>query len=51
MMADGTSDEDFDKAMKEMEEMKTNDCKIMFPDQTNVEEVAAHKRKVKKCLK
>ncbi len=51
MMADGTSDEDFDKAMAEMEAMKTNDCKIMFPDQSNVEEVAAHKRKVKKCLK
>lgn len=50
MMADNTSDADFDKAMEEMEAMKTGDCKIMFPDQTNIEEVAAHKRKVKRCL-
>lgn len=50
MMGDNTSDEDFDKAMAELEAMKTNDCKIMFPDQTNIDEVNAHKRKVKRCL-
>lgn len=50
MMADNTSDEDFDKAMEEMEAMKTGDCKIMFPDQSNIEEKQAHERKVRKCL-
>ncbi|MCB0401558.1 MAG: hypothetical protein KDD41_05705 [Flavobacteriales bacterium] len=50
MMADGTSDEDFDKAMEEMEAMKTGECKIMFPDQSNIEEKQAHERKVRKCL-
>ena len=50
MMGDETSDADFDKAMAEMEAMKTGDCKIMFPDQTNIDEVRAHKRKVKRCL-
>ena len=50
MMADGTSDADFDKAMDELEAMKTGDCKILFPDQSNIDEVNAHKRKVKKCL-
>jgi hypothetical protein len=50
MMADNTSDADFDKAMEELEEMKTNDCKIMFPDQSNIEEKKAHERKVKRCL-
>lgn len=50
MMADGTSDADFDKAMEEMEAMKSGECKILFPDQSNIEEVKAHKRKVAKCL-
>lgn len=51
MMADNTSDAEFDSAMQELEEMKTNDCKIMFPDQSNIEEKKAHERKVKRCLK
>lgn len=51
MMADETSEEDFDKAMEELEAMKTGECKIMFPNQSNIDEVAAHKRKVKRCLK
>ncbi len=51
MMADETSEEDFEKAMEEMDAMKTGDCKIMFPDQSNIDEVNAHKRKVKNCLK
>ncbi len=50
MMADNTSDADFDKAMEELEAMKTNDCKIMFPDQSNIEEKKAHERKVRRCL-
>jgi hypothetical protein len=50
MMGDNTSDADFDKAMEELEAMKTNDCKIMFPDQSNIEEKKAHERKVKRCL-
>lgn len=51
MMGDNTSDEDFDNAMAELEEMKTNDCKIMFPDQSNIEEKKAHERKVRNCLR
>ena len=51
MMADGTSDADFDKAMEEMEALKEGECKKMFPNQSNIEEVKAHKRKVAKCLK
>jgi hypothetical protein len=51
MMGENTSDEDFDKAMAELEEMKKNDCKIMFPDQSNIEEKKAHERKVKNCLR
>ncbi len=50
MMADGTSDEEFDKAMEDLEAMKTGDCKIMFPNQSNIDEKKAHERKVKRCL-
>ncbi|MBL4669327.1 MAG: hypothetical protein JKY30_08700 [Flavobacteriales bacterium] len=50
MMSDDVSDADFDKAMEELEAMKTGECKIMFPDQSNIDEVTAHKRKVKRCL-
>jgi len=51
MMADETNDADFDKAMEELENMKTGECKIMFPNQSNIEEQQAHQRKVKNCLK
>jgi hypothetical protein len=51
MMSDDASDADFDNAMKELEEMKSNDCKIMFPDQSNIDEKKAHERKVKACLR
>ena len=51
MMSDEASDEEFDSAMKELEAMKTGDCKIMFPPQNNIEEKQAHALKVKKCLK
>ncbi|MDG1477402.1 MAG: hypothetical protein P8Q14_09670 [Vicingaceae bacterium] len=50
MMADETSDADFDNAMAELEKMKTGECKIMFPNQSNIEEQQAHQRKVKNCL-
>jgi hypothetical protein len=51
MMSDDATDEEFDDAMAKMEEMKTGECKIMFPDQSNIEEKQAHERKVKKCLR
>jgi hypothetical protein len=50
MMADETSDVDFDKAMEELEKMKTGDCKIMFPQQNNTEEQEIHRQKVNNCL-
>lgn len=50
MMADETSDADFDKAMADLEAMKTGECKIMFPDQNNIDEQNSHKQKVKNCL-
>ena len=51
MMSDDASDAEFDSAMEELEAMKTGECKIMFPDQNNIDEVTAHKLKVKKCLR
>ena len=50
MMADETNDADFDKAMKELENMKTGECKIMFPNQNNIEEQQEHLQRVKNCL-
>lgn len=50
MMDDNTNDADFDKAMTDLEAMKTGECKIMFPNQSNIDEQAAHKRKVQNCL-
>lgn len=51
MMGDNTSDADFDKAMADLEALKTGDCKILFNDkQSTIEEKKAHERKVKKCL-
>ena len=51
MMSDDATDAEFDKAMEELEAMKTGECKIMFPDQSNIEEKKAHERKVKACLR
>jgi hypothetical protein len=51
MMSDDATDAEFDSAMAELDAMKTGECKIMFPDQSNIDEVNAHKRKVKKCLR
>lgn len=51
MMSDDATDADFDSAMEELEIMKTGECKVMFPDQSNIDEVTAHKLKVNRCLK
>lgn len=51
IMADETSDADFDKAMEELEAMKTGECEIMFPDQSNIEKQEEHQLKVKNCLR
>ena len=40
MMSDDASDEEFDAAMEALEKMKTGDCKIMFPEQNNMDEKA-----------
>jgi hypothetical protein len=51
MMADETSDEDFDKAMADKDALKVGDCKILFASKQNtIDEKKAHERKVKKCL-
>ncbi len=51
MMGENTSDEDFDKAMNELEAIKTGDCKILFAAKQNtIDEKNAHKRKVNRCL-
>ena len=50
MMADETSDADFDKAMEELKNMKTGPCKIMFPQQNNIDEQEIHRQKVEACL-
>jgi hypothetical protein len=51
MMADETSDADFDKAMADKEALKNGDCKILFSGKQNtIDEKKAHERKVKKCL-
>jgi len=44
-------DAEFDKAMADLETMKTGDCKILFAaKQNNIDEKRAHERKVKNCL-
>lgn len=51
MMGENTSDEDFDKAMADLEAMKTDECKIMFAGKQNtMDEKKAHERKVRRCL-
>lgn len=51
MMGENTSDEDFDKAMNELEAIKTGDCKILFAAKQNtIDEKNAHQRKVNRCL-
>ena len=51
MMADETSDADFDKAMADKDALKNGDCKILFASSQNtIEEKKAHERKVRRCL-
>jgi hypothetical protein len=51
MMSDDATDAEFDDAMAELEKMKSGECKIMFPDQSNIDEKQAHQSKVNRCLK
>ena len=52
LMMETEDDALFDKAMADLEAMKTNDCKILFAgDQSTMEAKRAHERKVKKCLR
>lgn len=51
IMLETEDDAEFDNAMKELEEMKTGDCKILFEgNQSTVEDKKAHEQKVKRCL-
>lgn len=44
-------DAEMEKAMQELENMKTGECKVLFStNQNNIEEKQAHARKVKACL-
>ena len=44
-------DAEMEKAMNELEDMKTNDCRILFSTKQNtIEEKQAHQQKVKRCL-
>jgi len=44
-------DAEMDKAMKELEEMKVGECKILFSAKQNtIDEKQAHQQKVKRCL-
>ncbi|MBW6481994.1 MAG: hypothetical protein K0B10_02930 [Vicingaceae bacterium] len=44
-------DAEMDKAMKELEEMKTGECKVLFTAKQNtMDEKQAHQQKVKRCL-
>lgn len=44
-------DAEMEKAMKELEDMKTGDCRVLFSAKQNtMEEKQAHQQKVKRCL-
>ncbi|MGE0561000.1 MAG: hypothetical protein AB7O47_04245 [Flavobacteriales bacterium] len=50
-MLETEDDAEFDKAMAEMEKMKTGECKILFEgNQSTLEAKQAHEKKVKRCL-
>lgn len=49
-MLETEDDAAFDKAMEEMEKMKTGECKILFEgNQSTLEAKQAHEKKVKAC--
>jgi len=50
LMMETEDDAVFDQTMADLDAMKTGECKIMFPDQSTIEEQQAHQRKVKRCL-
>lgn len=51
IMLETEDDAEFDKAMEELEGMKTGECKILFEgNQSTVEDKKAHEQKVKRCL-
>lgn len=50
-MLETEDDAEFDKAMAEMEKMKSGECKILFEgNQSTLEAKQAHEKKVKNCL-
>jgi len=50
-MLETEDDAEFDKAIEELNAMKTGECKILFEgDQSTIEAKQAHERKVRKCL-
>lgn len=50
-MLETEDDAEFDKAIEELNAMKTGECKILFEgDQSTIEAKQAHERRVKKCL-
>ena len=52
LMMETEDDAVLEKAMTDLEALKTGDCKILFSTQQNtIEEKQAHERKVKRCLK
>lgn len=52
LMMETEDDDVLKKAMADLENLKSNDCKILFATQQNtIEEKEAHERKVKQCLK
>lgn len=51
IMLETEDDLEFDKAMEELNNMKSGDCKILFEgNQSTIEAKQAHERKVKNCL-
>ncbi len=51
LMLETEDDAVFDKAMADLEAMKTDECKILFAGKQNtIDEKKAHERKVKRCL-
>lgn len=50
-MLETEDDAEFDKAMEELGNMKTGECKILFEgNQSTIDGKRAHERKVKNCL-
>jgi len=51
LMMESEDDAVLDKVMKDLEDLRTGECKILFEGKQNtIEEKQAHERKVKRCL-